>query len=67
MQNRKMFIGGEFKDSESSELLTTLNPSTGEALGTAPAAGKKDVDLAVSAARAAFPAWAALPQAERNK
>jgi acyl-CoA reductase-like NAD-dependent aldehyde dehydrogenase len=62
-----MFIGGEFKDSSSAELLTTLNPSTGEALGTAPAAGKKDVDLAVSAARAAFPAWAALPQAERNK
>ena len=61
-----MYINGEFVDAISGATLTTLNPSTGETLGTAPSADANDIDSAVKAARAAFPAWSALPQAERN-
>ena len=67
MLARKMYINGEFVDAISGATLKTLNPSTGEEIGVAPAADAADVDRAVSAARAAFPAWSALPQAERNK
>ncbi|MDR2358094.1 MAG: aldehyde dehydrogenase family protein [Oscillospiraceae bacterium] len=67
MQHRKMYINGAFTDAVSGARLTTLNPSTGKAFGTAPMAGAEDVGLAVDAARAAFPAWSALPQAERSK
>ena len=67
MLTRKMYINGEFVDALSGATLVTLNPSTGEYLGTAPSAEPADVDRAVKAARAAFPAWSALPQAERNK
>lgn len=67
MLSRKMFINGEFVDAVSGSTLKTLNPSTGEVIGEAPSADKSDVDNAVRAARAAFPAWSALPQAERNK
>jgi len=42
-----------------------INPSTGQVLGQCPASSKEDVDAAVSAARAAFPAWASLPDEER--
>lgn len=67
MQIRKMYINGEFVDAESGATLITINPSTGEEIGVAPSAGISDIDRAVRAARAAFPAWSALPQAERNK
>ncbi|MDR0446666.1 MAG: aldehyde dehydrogenase family protein [Oscillospiraceae bacterium] len=67
MQERKMYINGAFTDAISGARLTTLNPSTGEPFGTAPAADAADADRAVQAAAAAFPAWSALPQAERNK
>ncbi|MDR2133361.1 MAG: aldehyde dehydrogenase family protein [Clostridiales Family XIII bacterium] len=67
MKEYKMYIGGRWEDAASGELITTLNPSTGEPAGRAPAAGPEDVDRAVRAARAAFPAWSGLPQTERNK
>jgi acyl-CoA reductase-like NAD-dependent aldehyde dehydrogenase len=67
MIERKMYIAGEWADAASGATLTTLNPSTGEVLGTAPSAGAEDVGRAVDAARAAFPAWSGLTQAERNK
>jgi acyl-CoA reductase-like NAD-dependent aldehyde dehydrogenase len=62
-----MYIGGEWTDAASGEILTTLNPSTEEPFARVPAAGPADADRAVRAARAAFPVWSGLPQAERNK
>jgi len=49
------------------ELLITTNPATGEKLAELPVAGPADVDAAVAAARAAQPAWGALPGAERAR
>lgn len=44
----------------------SYNPATGEVLGQVPFSTQAQVDAAVAAARAAQPAWAALPDAERQ-
>lgn len=44
----------------------SLNPATGEALGLVPHSTPEQVAQAVAAARAAQPAWAARPDAERQ-
>jgi acyl-CoA reductase-like NAD-dependent aldehyde dehydrogenase len=43
----------------------TVNPSTEEPLWEVPVSTQEDVDRAVSAAKAAFPAWSKLSQDER--
>ena len=47
------------------DTITISDPATGEAVGSIPAGGPAVVEEAVSAARAAQPAWAATPPAER--
>ncbi len=42
------------------------NPATGETLGLVPHSTREQVDAAVAAAKAAQPAWAAKPDAERK-
>ena len=44
-----------------------FNPATGEQSARVASGGAADVDAAVTAARAAFPAWAATPPAKRAK
>ena len=46
--------------------LTILEPATELTLDEIPRAGVEDVDRAVAAAHAAFPAWRAVPPAERS-
>src|SRR6202035_2121798 len=41
--------------------MPVLNPATEEVLAQCPRASKSQLDAAVSAAKAAFPAWAAIP------
>ncbi len=60
-----LFIGGEWAKASSGQTITTLNPSNGDLLGEVPLAGEADVDEAVASAKAAFPAWSALPATER--
>jgi acyl-CoA reductase-like NAD-dependent aldehyde dehydrogenase len=42
------------------------NPATGETLGRVAQCSREQVDMAVAAAKAAQPAWAALPDAQRK-
>jgi 5-carboxymethyl-2-hydroxymuconic-semialdehyde dehydrogenase len=49
----------------SAEYFRTVNPATGEVLAEVARGGAPEVDAAVSAAKAAFPAWAARSAAER--
>src|ERR1700759_4670428 len=44
-----------------------LNPATEEVLAECPRASKEQLDKAVAAAKAAYPAWAATPMEERRK
>jgi 5-carboxymethyl-2-hydroxymuconic-semialdehyde dehydrogenase len=58
------WINGERVASAST--FTDVSPIDETELGEIAAGGEDEVDLAVGAARAAFPAWAALPVAERS-
>src|SRR5882757_8192126 len=51
------FINGQWVDSTSGETIVQYNPATGEILSRIQSGNKEDVDRAVRAARAAFPAW----------
>jgi betaine-aldehyde dehydrogenase len=62
---RGLFYGGAFHPARSGRRLDLIAPATGQSLGHAEIAGAEDVDAAVGAARAAFPAWAALRPGER--
>ena len=53
-----MFIGGAFTGP--GETFATVNPATGVEIAQVTQATAADVDLAVAAARAAFPSWSAL-------
>ncbi len=58
-------IGGKWLAPTSTHGLELLNPATGEPLGHSPAGSTAEVDAAVEAAHAAFPAWRATPAADR--
>src|SRR6202171_4929829 len=47
--------------------MPVLNPATEEVLAQCPRASRSQLDAAVAAAKAAFPAWAATPIEERRK
>lgn len=53
----RMLIGGELVESESGEWLDSVDPSTEEIIGRAPAGDDRDIAKAVIAAEAAWPAW----------
>ncbi|MCO5101664.1 MAG: aldehyde dehydrogenase family protein [Burkholderiaceae bacterium] len=50
----------------SDETFASINPATGETLGNVPVSTRQQVSDAIAAARAAQPAWAARPDAERK-
>jgi aldehyde dehydrogenase (NAD+) len=67
MADFKLFIDGEFCDAASGETFDTIDPSTGESLGTVAKAGREDAARAIDAARAAFDdgRWSAKRASER--
>ena len=68
IQNFKMFIDGQWVDSESGKTIETLNPENNEVWATVPEANAKDVDKAVKAAQKAFDnSWSNLHPRERAK
>ena len=68
IQNFKMYIDGQWVDSESGKTIETLNPENNEVWATVPEANEKDVDKAVKAAHKAFEkSWANLHPRDRAK
>ena len=68
IQNFKMYIDGQWVDSESGKKIETLNPENNEVWATVPEASAKDVDKAVKAAQNAFDkSWANLHPRDRAK
>jgi 5-carboxymethyl-2-hydroxymuconic-semialdehyde dehydrogenase len=55
------------KSVASATTFDTINPATQQVLAQVAAGGEAEVNAAVAAARAAFPAWAATPATERAK
>lgn len=58
------FIGGAFV-SDSLKRLDVENPRYGKVISSMPLSGKSELDAAVLAAKAAFPAWSSMPVKER--
>jgi malonate-semialdehyde dehydrogenase (acetylating)/methylmalonate-semialdehyde dehydrogenase len=61
----KYFVGGEWLDSATDEWYEITNSSTGEVMAEAPRCTADEVDAAVAAAKAAFPAWRDTPLPQR--
>src|SRR6516165_3993345 len=59
------FVGGDFQMPTSPAGLALINPATGEPLGYSPAGSAAEVNAAVEAAHAAFPAWRSTPAVDR--
>jgi len=62
--NVRNYVAGAFVDSEVA-LLDVHDPSSGHVIARVPLSTSREVDMAVRAARAAFPAWSATPIKER--
>jgi len=63
----KLFIGGEFVDSVAGTTIEVHNPHDGSLLANVAEAREDDVDRAVAAAQAAFPAWSAMAAMDRGR
>ncbi|HND88357.1 MAG TPA: aldehyde dehydrogenase family protein, partial [Saprospiraceae bacterium] len=60
------FIGGHYVPPQAGAYLPNVNPATGAQSGFIPDSDASDVEAAVQAAQAAFPAWAKLPLETRH-
>src|SRR5246127_5419361 len=59
------YVGGAWHRSATKEYLDVANPATAEVLARTPLSTNADVEAAVQAAAAAFPAWRRTPPGER--
>jgi malonate-semialdehyde dehydrogenase (acetylating)/methylmalonate-semialdehyde dehydrogenase len=59
------FIAGQWVVPSSAVGLELINPATGEPIGRSPVGSAAEVDAAVQAAHAAFPAWRSTPAPDR--
>lgn len=67
MIHAQMVIDGRQVPASDAATIDAVNPFNGQAWGTVPVGSSADVNAAVSAARAAFPAWRATPGVERAR
>ena len=63
----QLFIGGKFVDAKSGETLASVNPHDNRPIANVAMAGKADIDAAVDAAQAAFPAWSRMSASDRGR
>src|SRR5258707_8923068 len=61
------FINGEWLTPQGVGSTPVYNPSTGDTIAECPAGGAAEVNAAVEAAHAAFPAWRETPAVERAR
>lgn len=61
----QMFINGKGVDASDGATIEVTNPATGALIDTVPAASEDDVKAAIAAAKAAQPAWAAVPVTQK--
>ncbi len=61
------FIAGQSREPASGRWLEVIDPSNGKPFAEVAQGDAADVDAAITAAEAAFPAWSALPNSERAR
>ncbi|MBK7289915.1 MAG: aldehyde dehydrogenase [Chitinophagaceae bacterium] len=59
------YIGGNLIGPLSGNFIDNFNPATGEIVGQIPESNEKDINIAVEAAKKAFPAWSVSPVEQR--
>ncbi len=59
------WVNGEWRTSKTSTYMDCYNPSTGDVIAQAPQCNAEEIEEAVGAAKAAFPAWADTPPSRR--
>jgi len=66
---KKLYINGQFVESQSGKTFETVNPATGELLAHVYEANAADIDMAVKAARKAFDEgpWSKMNASERSR
>ena len=67
LERLPLWIGGEAVAAQSTRFGDVTNPAMGEVVRHVPLANAADVDAAVAAAAAAFPAWRAFPPLRRAR
>ncbi|MGW0930940.1 gamma-aminobutyraldehyde dehydrogenase [Streptomyces sp. NPDC002644] len=67
LRRLRNYIDGEFRDAADGRTTEVVDPTTGDPYATAPLSGQTDVDAAMAAAAAAFPAWRDATPAERQR
>ncbi|GAA3025358.1 gamma-aminobutyraldehyde dehydrogenase [Kitasatospora albolonga] len=67
LQTLRNYVNGEFVDAADGRTLDVIDPTTGEVYATSPLSGAADVDAAMDAAAAAFPAWRDATPSTRQK
>ena len=65
MENLKPFINGQYVESKSEKFNKIFDPSTGEQIAQVPTCTQEEVECAIAAAKAAYPAWSATPVRKR--
>lgn len=65
-QAQTLYIGGEWRESDSGETFPVTDPSTGEIIGHASNGGVNETEAAIEAAVDAFPAWSATTAYQRS-
>ena len=66
-RHEQMLIDGAWTDGSAREAITVLNPGNRKPIATVPRGGAQDVDTAVKAATAAFPAWSRVAPRDRGR
>lgn len=67
MQKIQNYINGELVAPISGEYLDNIEPATGKVYSFIPDSNEADIELAVKAAKDAFPSWGAKPKEYRSK
>ncbi|KUI69814.1 Aldehyde dehydrogenase family 8 member A1 [Cytospora mali] len=61
------FTENRFITTEASKHIDSFEPKSGKLIARVPCASPEEVDTAIKAAKAAFPAWSKTPRAERSR
>ena len=65
IEKLRNYINGGWVDADAAEHLDVENPSTGGVIARVPLSTRAEADRAITAAKIAFPAWAATPVSKR--
>jgi malonate-semialdehyde dehydrogenase (acetylating)/methylmalonate-semialdehyde dehydrogenase len=67
MQEVRNFVGGRWEERDGQAIEPVYDPATGQVIAETPLSSREDVDRAVKAAEAAFPAWSTTPVVKRTQ